>query len=55
MSRARRRSRPPYIEGSSVLDNTLDVDLPIASCSHAVEEAPSTIEGDVCLTCFVCR
>ena len=52
MSRARRSRRPPDIEGSSV-PNTSDVDLPIASCNHAVQEAPSTIEGEVCLTYFI--
>ncbi len=52
MSRTRRSRRPPEIEGSCVHDTSY-VDLPLASCSHAVEETPSTIEGDVFETRFV--
>ena len=49
MCGTRRSRRSSDIEGSSVLD-TVDVDLPIASCNHAVEEAPNTIEGVVLKT-----
>lgn len=52
MSGTRRSRRPPEIEGSSI-PITSDVDPPLASLSNADEEAPSTIEGDVCLTRFV--